>query len=102
MYGLCCPVIHLIDFSIGRQAALFFFFFQAEDGIRALIVTGVQTCALPIYPSRRSLGADADLRHAGTWYAGGGRRRCRFRDAAAAGSGGLVGGPAADAARGRG
>src|SRR2546421_3431913 len=28
---------------------LFFFFFQAEDGIRDLIVTGVQTCALPIY-----------------------------------------------------
>src|SRR5256712_932788 len=27
---------------------LFFFFFQAEDGIRDLIVTGVQTCALPI------------------------------------------------------
>src|SRR5216683_6354526 len=26
----------------------FFFFFQAEDGIRDLIVTGVQTCALPI------------------------------------------------------
>src|SRR2546421_312312 len=26
-----------------------FFFFQAEDGIRDLIVTGVQTCALPIY-----------------------------------------------------
>ena len=25
------------------------FFFQAEDGIRALTVTGVQTCALPIY-----------------------------------------------------
>src|SRR5438874_13095477 len=24
------------------------FFFQAEDGIRALYVTGVQTCALPI------------------------------------------------------
>src|SRR5688572_23688090 len=24
------------------------FFFQAEDGIRALTVTGVQTCALPI------------------------------------------------------
>src|SRR2546428_3618669 len=24
------------------------FFFQAEDGIRHLIVTGVQTCALPI------------------------------------------------------
>src|SRR6266496_5654398 len=27
---------------------LLFFFFQAEDGIRALYVTGVQTCALPI------------------------------------------------------
>src|SRR5256712_13824688 len=27
---------------------LLFFFFQAEDGIRDLIVTGVQTCALPI------------------------------------------------------
>src|SRR6266496_6022733 len=26
----------------------FLFFFQAEDGIRALYVTGVQTCALPI------------------------------------------------------
>src|SRR6266403_5506749 len=26
----------------------FFFFFQAEDGIRVLYVTGVQTCALPI------------------------------------------------------
>src|SRR2546430_10655814 len=28
-----------------------FFFFQAEDGIRDLTVTGVQTCALPIYGS---------------------------------------------------
>src|SRR2546430_7834164 len=28
---------------------LLFFFFQAEDGIRDLTVTGVQTCALPIY-----------------------------------------------------
>src|SRR2546430_13724620 len=28
-----------------------FFFFQAEDGIRDLTVTGVQTCALPIYCS---------------------------------------------------
>ena len=26
-----------------------FFFFQAEDGIRDRLVTGVQTCALPIY-----------------------------------------------------
>src|SRR2546430_3173837 len=35
----------------------FFFFFQAEDGIRDLTVTGVQTCALPI--SLQKLG---DLR----------------------------------------
>src|SRR5256885_7614358 len=28
----------------------FFFFFQAEDGIRDYKVTGVQTCALPISP----------------------------------------------------
>src|SRR5690554_7339007 len=27
----------------------FFFFFQAEDGIRDADVTGVQTCALPIW-----------------------------------------------------
>src|SRR2546430_14592435 len=30
----------------------FFFFFQAEDGIRDLTVTGVQTCALPISNDR--------------------------------------------------
>src|SRR5207302_5172509 len=30
---------------------LFFFFFQAEDGIRDFHVTGVQTCALPILSS---------------------------------------------------
>src|SRR2546422_4193776 len=29
-------------------ASLLFFFFQAEDGIRDVAVTGVQTCALPI------------------------------------------------------
>src|SRR2546430_15106221 len=60
-----------------------FFFFQAEDGIRDLTVTGVQTCALPIYrearlpdlpgprrrarPARRGLEAGragAEARHA--------------------------------------
>src|SRR2546430_10353183 len=42
-----------------------FFFFQAEDGIRDLTVTGVQTCALPILvgtPAR----ADEDAEH--HWY----------------------------------
>src|SRR5256884_2975452 len=35
----------------------FFFFFQAEDGIRDVAVTGVQTCALPIYPGDQWHGA---------------------------------------------
>src|SRR5207249_5998791 len=34
----------------------FFFFFQAEDGIRDRNVTGVQTCALPIFQWTRHLG----------------------------------------------
>src|SRR5256886_3472351 len=33
-----------------------FFFFQAEDGIRDLTVTGVQTCALPIFTISEILG----------------------------------------------
>src|SRR2546428_11888142 len=33
----------------GRCEIFYCFFFQAEDGIRDLIVTGVQTCALPIF-----------------------------------------------------
>src|SRR3989440_3253444 len=37
---------------ISYHYVFFFFFFQAEDGIRDLIVTGVQTCALPICLSR--------------------------------------------------
>src|SRR3989449_1692585 len=32
-----------------------FFFFQAEDGIRDVAVTGVQTCALPICDTRSPL-----------------------------------------------
>src|SRR2546430_9794845 len=35
----------ILVFSCGRPCS---FFFQAEDGIRDLTVTGVQTCALPI------------------------------------------------------
>src|SRR5206468_7109720 len=31
-----------------QAVAVYLFLFQAEDGIRDLIVTGVQTCALPI------------------------------------------------------
>src|SRR5205823_10007326 len=36
----------------GRKLAAEFFFFQAEDGIRDKLVTGVQTCALPISRAR--------------------------------------------------
>src|SRR5206468_7398021 len=40
------PLIFNVRFCV-------FFFFQAEDGIRDLIVTGVQTCALPISQTTR-------------------------------------------------
>src|SRR3712207_6954250 len=36
-----------------RQRTRIFFFFQAEDGIRDIGVTGVQTCALPIWSPPR-------------------------------------------------
>src|SRR5437868_15515794 len=40
-----------------------YFFFQAEDGIRDRNVTGVQTCALPIYDGERRRGARAVREH---------------------------------------
>src|SRR5207302_4717924 len=49
----------------------FSFFFQAEDGIRDFHVTGVQTCALPIWTHQMTLakmdeayGAEADIKNA--------------------------------------
>src|SRR5260221_10657358 len=39
----CFFIIHTLIINVS-----FFFFFQAEDGIRDHCVTGVQTCALPI------------------------------------------------------
>src|SRR5256885_3893388 len=40
----------MVNFCSCNVALLFFFFFfQAEDGIRDYKVTGVQTCALPIF-----------------------------------------------------
>src|SRR5256886_17455453 len=47
-----------------HRAALTLFFFQAEDGIRDLTVTGVQTCALPI--SERAF----QLERGGQWVKG--------------------------------
>src|SRR5204862_2694103 len=49
---------------IGVRLAPFeclFFFFQAEDGIRDLYVTGVQTCALPISSASLAEATDADV-----------------------------------------
>src|SRR3989475_2387403 len=41
-----CQLMHCLH---ERSLFAIFFFFQAEDGIRDLTVTGVQTCALPIF-----------------------------------------------------
>src|SRR5947207_561387 len=52
------------DFFIMRCLfVIFFFFFQAEDGIRDHCVTGVQTCALPIseLPGRFIVSSPFDL-----------------------------------------
>src|SRR5690349_22557828 len=45
------------------------FFFQAEDGIRDLYVTGVQTCALPISASARARAAPARAYARALWIA---------------------------------
>src|SRR5215203_2197967 len=42
---------------------LVFFFFQAEDGIRDIGVTGVQTCALPILPAAGFRGINVTIPH---------------------------------------
>src|SRR5256886_8288691 len=48
-----CFRLRVVRRRIARRCM--FFFFQAEDGIRDLTVTGVQTCALPIS------GPDAEI-----------------------------------------
>src|SRR5205823_9020618 len=42
----------------GSTVLRLFFFFQAEDGIRDKLVTGVQTCALPIFEPAEGLAVD--------------------------------------------
>src|SRR2546430_6716868 len=59
--------MYSISIQSWRRSWYVFFFFQAEDGIRYLTVTGVQTCALPILaacPSAHDRGES--LRDAGT------------------------------------
>src|SRR5689334_1823044 len=48
--------VWLLFFYIFFIFLFFFFFFQAEDGIRDGTVTGVQTCALPIFSKLQNLG----------------------------------------------
>src|SRR6266496_1789324 len=44
-----------IECAFGKSIPHSYFFFQAEDGIRDLYVTGVQTCALPIFERLEAL-----------------------------------------------
>src|SRR5690606_39948504 len=59
---------------------IFFFFFQAEDGIRDFHVTGVQTCALPIFATSRS-SPNANPPWGGAPYSNGFRKKPNLRDA---------------------
>src|SRR5690349_6594545 len=60
-----CKIDNRRDESVGIYSSevtkpfswFFIFFFQAEDGIRDLYVTGVQTCALPIWSLSPSFSA---------------------------------------------
>src|SRR5207245_6581913 len=47
---------YFLYFNLFMFSPYFFFFFQAEDGIRDATVTGVQTCALPISPGQHTGG----------------------------------------------
>src|SRR5690625_6605691 len=46
---------------VATSSNIFFFFFQAEDGIRDGHVTGVQTCALPICRQRTPIPHRGDV-----------------------------------------
>src|SRR2546425_2490212 len=52
----------------------FCFFFQAEDGIRDKLVTGVQTCALPSWSYDRASGSEPQARTCPVGQAASGRR----------------------------
>ena len=50
--------VYSVFYSLCLVFFFFFFFFQAEDGIRDHCVTGVQTCALPIWRFNQALFTD--------------------------------------------
>src|SRR6266498_5836765 len=80
----------------------FFFFFQAEDGIRDADVTGVQTCALPISGPRRAARARDDGPSGGGGRAFRGRAPRGARDPLLTRGGGARGAPARTARVARG
>src|SRR2546425_76037 len=55
------------------------FFFQAEDGIRDKLVTGVQTCALPISRRGNSAAAEPEPGGARRTQTGGAQKRKRCK-----------------------
>src|SRR5207244_10492681 len=58
MYNVCYFLFLCLSFLLSSL----FFFFQAEDGIRDDLVTGVQTCALPIWtPMKCDGGPDPNV-----------------------------------------
>src|SRR5438309_939588 len=83
MSSLMLLLVWLIFFMV----LIKLFFFQAEDGIRDGTVTGVQTCALPIYRRQQftvgaACRAHMDVHHATVMAAGRheiGRASCRER-----------------------
>src|SRR5207247_3290949 len=58
---------------------LLFFVFQAEDGIRDPLVTGVQTCALPIYQHHRESDLGYHKSTSGVMTPGAAGTPCAFR-----------------------
>src|SRR6266542_3479810 len=62
---LILGVIFLCE--LGAAVCFFFFFFQAEDGIRDATVTGVQTCALPICSFPHIGPGQAEVFAVGSW-----------------------------------
>src|SRR2546430_8312747 len=62
-----------VHFGLSYDGSVVFFFFQAEDGIRDLTVTGVQTCALPICIGHLEDSARGEL----AFYPATRRRFCR-------------------------
>src|SRR5436190_613149 len=62
------------------EGGFFIFFFQAEDGIRDHCVTGVQTCALPIFSTIRPVSSARWMKAPGILSPSG----CRQRSSASA------------------